>query len=222
MAALYWVTITPLGISAKPDKTAVHFLRSGILAGTASAFAFAIIHDIFISDIWFSLPVLVVAGALCGLCVGWTYGLLAGGPSIRSWLQYNALYVGMFVFLGVVSVLLFEPVTTIPELMASNGPPDHLIGQAMPVTIVSTLVMAVIMSRLYGRNWAHYVAVLLTCTVLVLLLGLNVSMIGLVFIPGSSVYLIAELFGLILAPNLVYVVMFIALERKNFISSDSG
>jgi hypothetical protein len=222
VAASCWATITPLGTSARPDKTAVHFLRSGILAGTASALAFAIIHDIFISDIWFSLRVLVVAGGLCGLCVGWTFGLLAGRPSIRSWLRYNALYMGMFVFLGVVSVLLFEPVITIPELMASNGPPDHLFSQAMPVTIVSTLAMAAIMSRLYGRYWAHYAAVLLTCTVLVLLLGLNVSMIGLVFIPGSSVYLIAELFGLILAPNLVYVVMFIALERKNFISSDSG
>ena len=222
MAALYWVTITPLGISAKQDKPAIHYIGSGILAGTASALVFAIIHDIFISDIWFSLPLLVVAGGLCGLCVGWTYGLLAGRPSIRSWLRYNALYVGMFVFLGVVSVLLFEPVSTIPELMASNGPPDHLIGQAMPMTIVSTLVMAAIMSRLYGRNWMHYVAVLLTCTVLVLLLGLNVSVIGLVAIPGSSVYLIVELFGLILALNLVYVVMFVALEWKNFVNSDSG
>ncbi|MEJ2305660.1 MAG: hypothetical protein P8Y14_29410 [Anaerolineales bacterium] len=190
------------------------------MAGAASALAFAIIHDIFISDIWFSLPLLVVAGGLCGLCVGWTYGLLAGRPSIRSWLRYNALFVGMFVFLGVVSVLLFEPVSTIPELMASNGLPDHLFSQAMPMTTVSTLAMAAIIGRLYGRTWAHYAAILLTCTVLVLLLGLNVSVIGLVFIPGSSIYLIAELFGLILALNLVYAVMFIALEWKNFVSSD--
>ena len=220
MVASYWVTITPLGISAKQDKLAIHYIRSGILAGAASAFAFAIIHDIFISDIWFSLPLLVVAGGLCGLCVGWTYGLLAGRPSIHSWLRYNALFVGMFVFLGVVSVLLFEPVSTIPELMASNGLPDHLFSQAMPMTTVSTLAMAAIIGRLYGRTWAHYAAILLTCTVLVLLLGLNVSVIGLVFIPGSSIYLIAELFGLILALNLVYAVMFIALEWKNFVSSD--
>jgi hypothetical protein len=222
VGALYWVTITSLGISAKQDKLAIHYIRSGILAGTASALTFAIIHEIFISDIWFSLPVLVVAGALCGLCIGWTYGLLAGGTSISNWLWYNALYVGMFVLLGVVSVLLFEPVTTIPELMASNGPPDHLFSQAMPMTIVSTLVMAATISRLYGRNRVHYAAILLTSTVLVLLLGLNVSVIGLVFIPGSSVYLIVELFGLILALNLVYVVMFVALEWKNFVNSDAG
>ncbi len=51
---------------------------------------------------------------------------------------------------------------------------------------------------------------------LVILRGLNVSAIGLVYIPGGSVYLIVELFGLILVINVVYVAVFIALERKGF------
>jgi hypothetical protein len=46
------------------------------------------------------------------------------------------------------------------------------------------------------------------------LLGLNVSVIGLVSIPRSSVSIIAELFGLIVALNIVYVLVFIGLERK--------
>ena len=71
---------------------------------------------------------------------------------------------------------------------------------------------------MYGRSWLHYGASLLTCILLVLLLGLNVSVIGLVSIPGNSLYLIAELFGLIFAINIVYVAAFIALERKSLVN----
>jgi hypothetical protein len=75
---------------------------------------------------------------------------------------------------------------------------------------------------LHRRNWLRAGAVLLTCTVLVLLLGLNVSAIGLVTIPRGSVYLVAELFGLILALNVVYMAVFIGLERKSLISRGAG
>jgi hypothetical protein len=196
------------------------YVRSGAVAGAVSAFAFALIHHLFISDIWFSLIIMMPAGALCGGCVGWTYGLLFESPSVGSWLRYNMLYVAMFVLLGAASVLVFEPVTTIAALVAANEPPDALIGQAMPMTIVFTLAIAVLISWLYGRNWLHYGAILLTCTMLILFLGLNVSVIGLVFIPGNSLYLIGELFGLIFAINLIYVAAFIAFERKSLVSGN--
>jgi hypothetical protein len=73
-------------------------------------------------------------------------------------------------------------------------------------------------SLLYGRSWLRFGAILLTCTVLVLALGLNVSVIGLVYIPRGSLYLVLELLGLILAINVVYVAVFIALERKSLVS----
>ena len=192
------------------------FVITGILAGAISAYCFALIHGFFISNIWFSLPVLLVAGAICGLCLGWTYGLLFEAPSIHTWLQYNALYVGMFILIGCVSVLVYEPVTTLAAVMASNSPPDYLFKMALPVTIVSTILMAAIIGRLYAQSLAHYAAVLLTCAVLVILLGLNVSVIGLISIPHSSVYLIGELAGLILALNLVFAIVFVGLEWKYF------
>jgi hypothetical protein len=77
-------------------------MLSGTVAGAISAFSFALIHDLLISDIWFSLPALLAAGAICGFCLGWTYGLLFKAPSIHSWLQYNALYVGMLALIGCV------------------------------------------------------------------------------------------------------------------------
>jgi hypothetical protein len=198
------------------------YIRSGAVAGAASAFAFAIIHDIFISDIWFSLIIMLVAGAICGLCVGWSYALLVQSPSMGNWLRYNMLFLAMFVLLGVASILVFEPVTTVAALVAANEPPDELIGQAMPMTLAFTLVTVVLVSLLYKRSWLNFGAILLTCIVLVMLLGLNVSVIGLVYIPRGSLYLIAELFGLILAINVVYVAVFVGLERKIFLNWGNG
>ena len=209
---------------AKPETTTSTwaYVRSGTVAGSVSAFAFTIIHDIFISDIWFSLIIMMGAGAVCGLCVGWSYALLVDFPSIGSWLRYNMLYLTMFVLLGVASVLVFKPVTTVAALIAANEPPDELIGQAMPMTLVFILATAVLVSLLYRRSWLHFGAILLTCTVLVLLLGLNVSVIGLVYIPRGSLFLVVELFGLILAINAVYVTVFIGLERKSFLNWGGG
>ena len=199
----------------------MRILRSiftGILAGVISAYSFALIHGTLISDIWFSLPILLLAGAICGLCLGWTYGMLIETPSIHTWLQFNALYLGMFVLIGVVSVLVYEPVTTIASLMLFDGPPTYLFRQAMPMTIASTIVTTAIIGRLYARTWVHYAAILVTCAVLVSLLGLNVSVIGLISIPHSSVYLIMEVVGLLLALNVVFAIVFAALQWKSFFS----
>jgi hypothetical protein len=209
---------------AKQEKTTSiwAYLRSGAVAGAISAFAFAIIHHLFISNIWFSLIIMMVAGAVCGLCIGWSYRLLVRAPSTGSWLRYNLLYVAMFALLGAASVIVYEPVTTIGALIVANEPPDELFGQAMPMTLVFTLATAALVSLLHRRSWLNFGAVLLTCTVLVLFLGLNVSVIGLVEIPRGSLYLIAELFGLILALNAVYVAVFMGLERKSLLSRGSA
>lgn len=191
--------------------------RSGAVAGAVSVLVFTIVHDLLISDIWFSLGMMLVAGVLCGLCVGWSYAVVVTKPSLGSWLRYNLLYVATLALLGAASVLVFEPETTMAALIAADGPPDALIGQAMPLTAAFTLVAAVLITELYGRSRARFGAVLLTCILIVLLLGLNVSAIGLVSIPRGSLYLIGEMFGLILVINLVYAGTFVALEREHLL-----
>jgi hypothetical protein len=187
---------------------------SGALAGVISTLVFTLIHDVLISDIWFMLGPMLVAGALCGALVSWSYRMLVVEPSLRGWLGYNLLYVVLFGLLGMVSVVVFEPVTTMAEVVTLNGPPTDLIGKAMPMTAVFTLGMAALITLLYGRSWVKFASVLVTCIVLVALLGLNVSVIGLVSIPLGSFYLVVELFGLIVALNVVYVTVFIALQRR--------
>jgi hypothetical protein len=185
----------------------------GSFSGMGSTLIFTIIHDIFISNIWFMLLPMLVAGALCGALLSWSYRLLVANPSRHSWLIYNLIYVALFGLLGIASVLFFEPVTTMAAVVTLNGPPTELIDQAMPMTIVFTLGMAVLITLLYGRSITNFLGVLLTCAVLVALLGLNVSAIGLVAIPSGSLVVIAELFGLIVVLNAVYVMVYLMLDR---------
>lgn len=197
-------------------------MRSGALAGGISAFTFTFVHDIFISDIWFSTIPMVIAGILCGLCLAWSYSLLFSIPGYRSLLVYKGLYLGMFVLLGIVSILLFEPITTVAAVIAANGPPNELFGKAMPMTLIYLFTMAGLLSFLYGRKWKHYGVILLTCAVLILLLGLNVSVIGLVFVPLGSFHLILELFALIFVLDFVYIIAYILLERNTFLAKVTG
>jgi hypothetical protein len=177
-----------------------------------SAAAFAVVHALLISPIWFSLPMLIAAGAICGFCLGWTFGLLFENPSLGSWFRYNVLFVGLLASIAIVSELVYEPVITIAEVL--NGPPGHLYLRAMPVTILTTLAISAIVFKLYGRTLEHFVSILVTSSVLVLLLGMNVSLMGLVFVPTEALYLVAENFGLILALGLVYFLVFAGLEWK--------
>jgi len=96
-------------------------------------------------------------------------------------------------------VAAFEPRTTIAALLTMDGPPADLIGDALPLTVVFTLGTSVGLSLLFGRTLAAFGAILVTCSVLVVLLGLDVSIIGMIQIPTSSLYLVVELAGLIVA-----------------------
>lgn len=186
--------------------------RSGAAAGIVSTVGFTAIHDLFISDIWQTLPIMAVAGALCGLCIAWSYRLLQARPSVTGWLGYNLIYVAMLGLLGAASVVVFEPTTTLAAVIEANEPPTELIMTAMPMTIAFALLAAATLSALYGRRWSQHAAIMITVTVLVLLLGLNISAIGLVDIPTDSTFLIVELFGLTLTLALLYAAVFIALE----------
>jgi hypothetical protein len=191
----------------------MNFGRSGAIAGAVAAFGFTALHQVVISNIWFSLPIMVIAGAACGLCIGWTYGILKPSHVLRAWIGYNLAYVGMFAVMAAVSVVLFEPITTMAALIEANESPNELIAEAGPMTIGFTLVFALLITLTFPQRRAAIGPVLITCAVLVITLGLNVSIIGLVDIPTSDVGVIAELFALILVMDIAFVVAFLALER---------
>jgi hypothetical protein len=190
---------------------------AGAVAGAIATFVFTIIHDLTISDIWFSFPSMLVAGVLSGTAVAWTYSrLFDESPartrqSIRTWITFNLIYDTMFVLLGIVSVLLLEPVTTMAAVLAANDFPAELIRRALPMTVVFGLGVVVILSWRYARQPLDFVSITVTTALLIAVLGLNVSPIGLVEVPTSGFVLIAQMFGLIFALNAVYAASYVLL-----------
>ena len=165
-----------------------------------------------ISDIWYSIVPTAVVGAVCGASVAASFGILVRHPTVRRWLLYNATFVGLFTLLGIASLVIYEPVTTIPVLLTLHGPPSGLFELTVPLQIGFTMAAAALITPVFGHRWWHIGPVLVTATLLGFALGLNISIFGLVDIPRSSAYVVAELVGLILAIVVVYAVVFVALE----------
>ena len=192
------------------------FAFTGALSGFVSTFLFTVVHQIFISNIWFSFVFMAGAGILSGFLIAMSFGILFRSCTSFSWFSYNSIFLVMFLLLALFSVIVFEPVTTMGELLQANGPPDDLIRKAFPMTILFTIAFAVIISVLYAKKLLQVLMVVITCAELMLVLGLNVSVIGLVDIPRTGFHLIMELFGLILLILFMNAIIFRILERKHF------
>ena len=104
-------------------------------------------------------------------------------------------------------------------LIVADEPPVALIMDGLPMTVILSLAASVAITAMWGRQWSRFFAVLLTLTVLVVTLGLNISILGFVEIPSTSLYLVAELLGLVLMLDVVYLAVFSAAEWRGFASS---
>jgi hypothetical protein len=190
------------------------FVASGVLAGTLSALVFTFVHQVLISAIWFAVVALVVAGAVCGACLAWSYAIVVRNPTVRTWMLYNALYVLVLIALGATSVLAFTPVTTIADLLRSSEPPRALIAHALPMTVGFTAVSAVGLMALYRPDWKGAVAILVTTLAVVLFLGMNISILGLVVVPRSARWVLGEVLALIVTLALTYAITMAYLCRS--------
>ena len=193
----------------------INFIFSGAIAGLVSTIIFTIVHQILITDIWFSFFIMAVAGIVSGISIAGSYGKIINTPSLKNWLGYNFIYILMFILLAVMSIIIFEPVTTAAEIMQAKTRPDELIKRAIPLSEIFTISFSLIMGFLFGKKIIDYIIILLTNSVLMIILGLNVSIIGLVKIPSGFFYLVFELFALIITIFIVYAGVFIIFERKN-------
>jgi hypothetical protein len=193
---------------------AIAVVRSGVLAGLVSVVAFTAIHQVLISDIWFSLVPMLVAGALCGALVAWTWVLLVATPSVGSWIRYNLAYLLLFGLLAVASIAVFEPIATADELATMGASRGEVIARSMPLNVGFALVAAVLVTWLFGGGWRQLGPVLAAVAVLTLFLGHNVSIIGLVEFGADELSLVGMLLGLIVAINAVFAAVFLALQWR--------
>lgn len=187
----------------------------GAAAGVLSALAFTAAHELLISDIWASAPLMLGAGAACGALLAWSHALTTGGRGgTAGWWGYLGLHTGALCLLAVASVAVFEPITTMAAVIAANEPPGALISRALPLTLAEPVAVTVLAWPVYRRAWAGPVPVLAAATVLVLLLGLNVSIVGLVDIPATSLHLVAELLGGIVLLAAAFGIAAVVLRRR--------
>lgn len=188
-------------------------VRSGAIAGVVSVVMFTWVHDLVISDIWAMFPVMAVAGAVCGVCLAWSYRALVRRVSIRSWAGYVGAFIAMFWLLAVASVVVFQPVTTMAEVLEAGGPVDHLFGTALPLSAGFAVAFALLLVWRFGEGWSSLGPVLVTTVVLMAVLGMNVSVIGLVDIPTDGWYLVAELLVLVVALGAVFGMAVMLIDR---------
>jgi hypothetical protein len=191
-------------ISQHPSGSA-RFVAAGAFAGTLSALIFTVVHQLLISPIWFAIAAMLVAGAVCGTCLAWSYAVVEKRPTVRTWMFYNALYVLILIALGMSSIIALTPVTTIAALLERSEPPRALIAQAFPVTGVFTAGSAAGLMALYRPGWRGAWALLATTIAIVLLLGMNISILGLVVVPRSGFHVLAEVLALIVTLALTFV-----------------
>jgi len=194
--------------------TAARAALSGVIAGAISVLVFTVIHNLWISNIWDSLPTMLAVGALSGASLGWSYAMVSKTPSRTGWLRYNALYVAVLVLLGVASLIVFEPVTTVSALLQASEPPIALIKRTLPMMTAFVVATAAALSLVYRADWRGALALLLTSMLMVFPLGLNVSILGLVEVSSTTLRLLAAMLGLVLLLGAVFAGTFVLIERK--------
>lgn len=181
-------------------------LAIGAVAGGLTVLGFTILHDLVISDIWFSLVPMLIAGVICGLCLAWSYRSTTGSRSAARWYGYNASYLLILMALGAVSLVVLEPRFTIAELMVADDPLGDLLPPAVPLLIVGPLVGTAITWALFGRNRGSIVPILVTQYIIGFLLGHNLAALGAVVWVSEIVPLVAEFVALTGALAVAYAI----------------
>lgn len=172
---------------------------AGAAAGIVATTVFTLAHHLFISPIWWAFPFMAVAGALCGAVLAWCYTGLVEHHTGRSWTVFVGLFILMFGLLALASSIVYEPIITMAEIVDSTGGNPIPLGESMGLMVVFTLGWAGILSVFYRRGWRGFAVALITTAILMLVLGVNVSTMGLVDIPTTGWVLVLEFFGYLVA-----------------------
>jgi hypothetical protein len=188
-------------------------LAGGATAGATATLGFLVLHAITISDIWFSAPMMLVAGAACGACLSWSHASVFSPGSVSTWIAWNTAQTGLLLCLGLVSLAVFSPQWSMTELMVDNPPLSELFGQALPLMGAFTAIGAVALWAVFSRRISTLPSVFAAVALLVLLLGHNAAIIGLVDIPARGYYLVAEMLGLIVILGISFTVIGLLLSQ---------
>ena len=96
------------------------------------------------------------------------------------------------------------------------------IGRALPLSGLFTLATTALLCVAYRPGWRGAGGLLLTTGVLILSLGLNISVLGLVGVPRAALGVLAEVFTLLVALGGVYAGVVVILNRSRFGGASSA
>ncbi len=161
----------------------------GALSGVVVVLGFVLFHDIFIVDIWFNLGPMLIAGAVCGLSVAWSYRWAEVDHSTGAWFRYGGLYAAEIVALGAVSIAVLQPRFTMAEMLVADDAMGMLLPPSMPFMVGAMLIGTFLFWLYYGRRIAAVIPILITQVLVVFLLGHQLAFLGL--IESSSTLLVA-------------------------------
>jgi len=188
-------------------------LGAGAAAGVVATTVFTIAPHLFISPIWWAFPFMAVASAACGASLVWCYSRLVDSGTTFSWAIFVGLFTSMFGLLALASSIVYEPIITMAEVVESTGGNPIPIGESMGLMVVFTLGWAGFLSVFYRRGWRGFAAALVATAILMLILGVNVSTMGLVEIPTTGWVLVLEFFGYLGALGVSFGLSYRFIER---------
>lgn len=191
-------------VSESREDVRSRSLAAGAVAGVVAVLVFTVLHQIFINPIWWMFPIMAIAGAGCGFCLAWSYAKLVPNPSWRTWWGYIGMVNVMFGLLALASALIYDPIITMAEMVESSGGNPIPMSETLPLMIVFTLGWAGLLTLMYKGGWHEFGAASATIAVLMLLLGFNLSTVGLVDVPTEGWILLAEFFGYVTALSVTY------------------
>lgn len=196
----------------------------GAAVGGLVAVGFAAVHDVMISDIWFNLAPMVIAGAGCGVSIVWSYRAATTAHGWHRWVAYNATLAALLVGLGGVSLLVLEPRVTMAELMVAADPLAVVIPPVVPLMAAATVVGALVIWLLFSQRRHAVVPVLATQLVLVILDGHNLAILGLVELTADALPRIGMFIGLTvgLAAAFAGVVVIVAALGRRLVPCGIG
>lgn len=183
---------------SRPDSWTGPSILAGALAGGLTVALFAVIHALFIVEIWFNIVPMMLSGAVCGMALVWSYNATATTHSTQLWFEYLGVCAALLIALGAASLLMLEPRFAMAELIGADDALGRLLPPALPLMGAATLVGTGLLWVRYGRSTAGLLPILVSQALLVFFVGHNLAILGLIEMSSRVLLGFAEFTGLTL------------------------
>lgn len=153
---------------------------AGVLSGIAGLLVFLLIHHLWITPIWFILPLGLVIAGFGGIAVGWAYSELLPGLPPRPWTALAM--VALIAAILLPALILAELRRPLFDVSGSEAVLSVSIGKAAAIFVLELLVTAAcaggIAGLLIGHTWQAALSTALAGFVFALGPGHNIPLIG--------------------------------------------